>query len=57
MATCGYVCPACEGRGFDEEGKPCSWCTVVPNLQVKAPEITDEEWVKEVHEGKCCSDE
>jgi hypothetical protein len=28
MATCGYLCPACEGRGYDECGNSCGWCSV-----------------------------
>jgi 23S rRNA pseudouridine2457 synthase len=26
MAGCGYVCPACEGRGFTDDGADCTWC-------------------------------
>lgn len=26
MAGCGYVCPLCEGKSFDEHGERCSWC-------------------------------
>ena len=55
MATCGYICPACEGKGFDDEGKHCEWCsfpaTIIP---AGIPEITDEAWIKSVHEGDCC---
>lgn len=49
MAGCGYVCPQCEGTGFTNEGEVCDWCSQAP--------ITDENWLKEVHEGKCCADE
>lgn len=49
MAGCGYVCPQCEGKGFTETGDACDWCS--------KPEISDENWIKEVHEGKCCADD
>ena len=52
--TCGYLCPKCEGRGFDEEGNECDWCTADTNSQEET--ISDEEWLKNVHEGTCCSD-
>ena len=26
MPTCGYACPQCEGRGFNDEGEVCDWC-------------------------------
>ena len=45
MAGCGYICPLCEGKGMDETGKICSYCS---------PEKA--EWVEKVH-GECsCSD-
>jgi hypothetical protein len=28
MPTCGYTCPKCEGRGFDDEMKDCDWCQI-----------------------------
>lgn len=63
MATCGYICPACEGRGFDEKGKTCSWCSPLieeKELAIKAnadkAEEELKEWVKNVHEGPCCGD-
>ena len=28
MPTCGYICPACEGRGYNEKGNTCEWCSV-----------------------------
>lgn len=60
MAGCGYVCPQCEGRGFTDAGEPCDWCSSTeptqPSTQNKT-EITNEQWLKEVHEGKCCADE
>lgn len=31
MATCGYVCPKCEGTGLLQTGEECDWCgTVTP---------------------------
>lgn len=51
MTTCGYLCPACNGTGFVELD-PCSWC----GPQKKKEEISDEEWMKQVHEGPCCGD-
>lgn len=57
--TCGYVCPQCEGSGFTAEGEVCDWCQVAekekePTSSTEA--MSDEGWIKEVHEGKCCSD-
>jgi hypothetical protein len=52
VAGCGYVCPLCEGSGYTEEGKACSYCTSVKDLKEKEKE----EWIKSVHEGPCCSD-
>jgi hypothetical protein len=26
MAGCGYVCPVCEGRGYDSSGEKCTYC-------------------------------
>ncbi len=59
MATCGYICPACEGRGFDDEGKPCEWCSATSSIipSNDSPQISDEDWVKRVHEGNCCAGE
>ena len=58
MATCGYVCPLCEGKGVDEEGKECKWCSPTIDIKVTMPKhITDSEWLQSVHEGKCCSDD
>ena len=51
MTTCGYLCPSCEGKGYNEEGKSCTWCA-----QKSVNSITDEEWIKNVHEGPCCGD-
>ena len=54
MATCGYLCPKCEGRGFTDQGETCDWCVVAPKPETSS--ISDEEWVKKVHEGPCCGD-
>ena len=63
MATCGYLCPKCEGSGYLENGKACDWCgTVVKdeilenNSPTKPTEEELAEWIKQVHEGPCCSD-
>jgi len=61
MATCGYLCPQCEGRGFREDGSPCDWCSVATsahkeNVPKNSIELSDEDWIEKVH-GKCsCSD-
>lgn len=57
--TCGYVCPQCEGTGFTANGEPCDWCTPVKETAPDKPneQPTDEAWIKETHEGKCCADE
>lgn len=52
MATCGYLCPSCEGKMYKEDGTPCDWCTV--KKEVSADEL--EKWIEEVHQGPCCSD-
>ena len=58
MATCGYICPACEGRGFDDKGQPCEWCSIsVTPLPTVSSEISDEAWIKSTHEGNCCGGE
>ncbi len=51
MSTCGYLCPSCEGKGYNEEGECCTWCA---EKSVKS--ITEEEWMATVHEGPCCGD-
>jgi hypothetical protein len=51
MPTCGYVCPKCEGRGFDEQLDPCTWCT----MATQTANISDEEWLASTHEGCGCS--
>lgn len=56
MATCGYLCPKCEGRGFADDGEPCDWCApITPAIDVKKQE-DQEEWIKSVHENPCCGD-
>lgn len=52
MSTCGYICPACEGTGYNAEGEPCHWCSTD-----KQSEPTDEKWLNSTHEGCGCSDE
>jgi len=54
MATCGYICPSCEGRGITDEGLNCEWCTV----SEKQPTTSDDiiKWMDEVHSGRCCGD-
>lgn len=57
MATCGYICPSCDGREVMEDGSPCTWCQPVAVVPPKKPEpISDEEWMESVHCGDCCSD-
>jgi hypothetical protein len=56
MATCGYLCPKCEGRGFTDDGEICDWCET-PQTKSNSPQLTDqEEWIKQVHENPCCGD-
>jgi hypothetical protein len=31
MATCGYICPACDGKKILENGEDCSWC--IPDIE------------------------
>ena len=54
MATCGYLCPVCEGRGFKEDGSDCDWCQ--PKKAILNSEEEKKAWIKNVHEGPCCSD-
>lgn len=54
MATCGYLCPSCEGRGLLEDGENCGWC-IVPDTR-KEPDEDTEQWISSVHEGPCCGD-
>jgi hypothetical protein len=39
MASCGYLCPVCEGRQYLDDGKPCQYCN---NEQEEAPSNSDE---------------
>jgi hypothetical protein len=54
MATCGYLCPACEGRKFKEDGSDCDWCRVAETKVLSNEELN--EWIEKVHQGPCCSD-
>ena len=58
MATCGYLCPVCEGKGFKEDGSDCDWCRVELSVKnAKQDSENDlEEWIEKVHQGPCCSD-
>jgi hypothetical protein len=42
MATCGYLCPACEGRGYDDNANVCNWCTIENPPVKKEKNIEDE---------------
>ena len=53
MATCGYLCPSCEGKGFKDDGSECDWCTI--EKKTVSQEDLDE-WIEKVHQGPCCSD-
>lgn len=33
MATCGYICPKCEGKGFLEDFSTCDWCSSEPIIK------------------------
>ena len=59
MSTCGYICPKCGGSLIDEDGNPCNWCIQEPKFQEinKNTEEQINEWIKSVHEGKCCADD
>ncbi len=59
MPTCGYICPKCGGSSFDEEGNSCDWCTQPVKKEAinKNSEEEINEWIKAVHEGKCCADD
>jgi hypothetical protein len=50
MPGCGYICPKCDDRGFDDEGVKCTWCQKEENTE---EDIKD--WLDSVHEGPCCS--
>jgi len=56
MSNCGYVCPSCSGSGFNEQGQLCDWCTPKDKEQPSKTIVTDQDWLKSVHEGPCCSD-
>jgi len=56
MATCGYLCPSCEGKEFMEDGSPCTWCKPLTPVKLQKAPISDEEWIESVHFGDCCSD-
>jgi hypothetical protein len=61
MATCGYLCPKCEGRGFTDDGEICDWCTINDKnkkVSSKSPSetVSDEDWIEKVHNGPCCGD-
>jgi hypothetical protein len=55
MATCGYLCPACEGKKIKEDGADCDWCGEIANKKaISTKELN--EWIENVHQGPCCSD-
>lgn len=54
MATCGYICPKCEGKGFTDDGATCDWC--MPEKKLTSKEEEQEQWIKDVHENPCCGD-
>ncbi len=56
MATCGYLCPSCEGTTFMDDGSPCTWCQQALAPVTPKKILTDEEWIQSVHFGSCCSD-
>ncbi|HSY61640.1 MAG TPA: hypothetical protein VK796_07170 [Cytophaga sp.] len=58
MATCGYICPSCNGSERTEDGSACTWCMPVKPQERKDNKatISDEEWMNAVHFGSCCSD-
>lgn len=55
MATCGYLCPSCEGREFMDDGSACTWCKPIAAVKPQKA-ISDQEWMDSVHFGDCCSD-
>ena len=60
MATCGYICPACEGKGHDDNGNTCTWCSVTEVALVvrqSKTKIETEAWITKTHEGNCCAGE
>lgn len=55
MATCGYLCPQCEGKGFLTDAMlPCDWCS--SNKPIESESLSDQEWIDKVHGSNCCSD-
>jgi hypothetical protein len=50
MAGCGYVCPVCEGKGYDESGNSCEYCSLEATTT-----ISTQDWVKQIHETNSCS--
>ncbi|MDX2189113.1 MAG: hypothetical protein SFY32_04550 [Bacteroidota bacterium] len=54
--TCGYVCPVCEGKGFDENTlENCDYCNKTDNIVKKQPLIiSDEQWIDAVHNNCPC---
>ena len=52
MTSCGYICPRCEGNGYDEQGKDCEWCTPI---SVNS-DADKQQWIDKVHGSNCCSD-
>lgn len=60
MATCGYLCPKCEGKGFLDDGTICDWCEVKQVPEKEKPKVSEQDlkdWIETVHEGPCCSDQ
>lgn len=57
MAGCGYVCPLCEGQGFTDEGKECDYCKLPSQEKSMLTQLDKDQWIKDVHEGPCCSDD
>lgn len=59
--TCGYICPQCEGSGFLKDTlEDCPWCRgnkTQIKTEEKPKEISEEDWMKNVHEGNCCTDD
>lgn len=45
MATCGYVCPKCEGKGFLANFSACDWCSSEP--------INKENMITIYHNNRC----
>ena len=50
MSGCGYVCPICECKGYDEYGKSCEYCA-----SETTSTISTEEWIKQERENRSCS--